>query len=63
MYNIIIKNIENKYDFVELIKIFLRPEEFHAYTEAEYRETEEEHEPAKLIVFNEERSDDKKAYG
>ena len=31
MYNIIIKNVENKYDFAELIKIFLRPEEFNAY--------------------------------
>lgn len=38
MYNIIIKNVENKYDFAELIKIFLRPEEFNAYTEAEYAE-------------------------
>ena len=41
MYNIIIKNVENKYDFAELIKIFLRTEEFNAYTEAEYAEKEE----------------------
>ena len=59
MYNIIIKNVENKYDFAELIKIFLRPEEFHAYTEAEYAEKEEDGEPGELIVFNEEMSEDK----
>ena len=59
MYNIIIKNVENKYDFAELIKIFLRPEEFNAYTEAEYAEKEENCESAELFVFNEERSDDK----
>ena len=59
MYNIIIKNVENKYDFAELIKIFLRPEEFNAYTEAEYAEKEENCESAELIVFNEGRSDDK----
>ena len=59
MYNIIIKNIENKYDFAELIKIFLRPEEFNAYTEAEYVEKAEACEPVELIIFNEERSEDK----
>ena len=59
MYNIIIKNVENKYDFAELIKIFLRPEEFNAYTEAEYAEKEENCESAELFVFNEERAVDK----
>ncbi len=40
MYNIIIKNAQNKYDYGELIKIFLRPEDFRLYTEAEFAETE-----------------------
>ncbi len=40
MYKIILKNVENKYDYGELIKIFLRPEEFRFFTEAEFAETE-----------------------
>ncbi len=40
MYNIIIKNAQNKYDYGELIKIFLRPEDFRLYTEAEFAEAE-----------------------
>ena len=40
MYKIILKNVEKKYDYGELIKIFLRPEDFHFYTEAEFAEKE-----------------------
>ena len=40
MYKIIIKNVENKYDYGELIKIFLRPEDFRLYTEAEFAAAE-----------------------
>ena len=71
MYNIIIKNVENKYDYGELIKIFLRPEDFHFYTEAEFAEKEaagEElaeaqettnAEQIEQIIFNEGLSEDK----
>lgn len=38
MYKILIKNIEKKYDYAELIKIFLRPDEFELYTEEELDE-------------------------
>lgn len=40
MYNILIKNIEKKYDYAELVKIFLRPDEFELYTEEEFAEYE-----------------------
>ena len=36
MYNFVIRNIANKYDYTELIKIFLSPEEFELYTEDEF---------------------------
>ena len=64
MYSIILRNVENKYDFAELIKIFLRPEEFTLYTEAELAEAEKQAEAVentglKQIVFNEKLSTDK----
>ena len=36
LYNFVIRNIANKYDYTELIKIFLSPEEFELYTEDEF---------------------------
>ncbi len=60
LYNIILKNVENKYDYGELIKIFLRPEEFTLYTEAELAEAEAvENTDSERIVFNESLSTDK----
>ena len=59
MYSIILKNVENKYDYSELIKIFLRPEEFHAYTEREYADKEPSEEDTELLLFNEALSEDK----
>ena len=40
MYNIVIKNVENKYEYNELIKVFLRPDQFESFTEAEFAEKE-----------------------
>ena len=31
MYNVVIENIKNKYEYNELIKIFLRPEEYRFF--------------------------------
>lgn len=59
MYNIILKNIENKYDYNELIKIFLRPEEFHTYTEAEFEDRDRTEDDAEIFFFNEALSNDK----
>ena len=55
MYNIVIKNIDNKYEFNELIKVFLTPDQFVSYTEAEYAEAKPEGtaETDTLVVFNE----------
>ena len=35
MYNILIENIKDKYDYNELIKIFLRPDQYRLFTEDE----------------------------
>ena len=60
MYNFVIKNITNKYDFAELVKIFLTPEEFSAYTEDEFAElSPNERNQGKTVFFNEILSDDK----
>lgn len=40
MYKIILQNIENKYDFNELTKIFLQEGEYELYTDCEYNEIE-----------------------
>ncbi len=58
MYNIVIKNIDNIYEYNELIKVFLTPDQFVSYTEADYTEftgTEQlwDTEQAITIVFNE----------
>ena len=60
MYNFVIKNITNKYDFAELVKIFLTPEEFSAYTDDEFAElSPNERNQGKTVFFNEILSDDK----
>lgn len=60
MYNFVIKNISNKYDFTELIKVFLTPDEFRVYTESEFSEIRpEDRDTCDLIFFNEELSSDK----
>lgn len=51
MYNIVIKKITDKYDYSELIKIFLPPQEFALFTEEEYS-THEADESDTLIEFN-----------
>ncbi len=57
MYKILIKSIEKKYDYAELIKIFLKPDEFTLYAETEFDEyVQNEAEP---LVFNEGASNDK----
>ncbi len=54
MYNIRIQNIDNKYDYSELIKIFLPPNRFRAFTETEYQLAEDVmSDEDTLIVFNE----------
>ena len=55
MYNIVIKKIENKYEYNELIKVFLRPDQFVSYTESEYAEQNPygTAESDTLVVFNE----------
>lgn len=54
MYNILIKNIENKYEYDELIKVFLPPDQFCSYTQSEYNQRFENEFPEDpLIVFNE----------
>lgn len=60
LYNFIIKNIINKYDFTELIKVFLSPEDFKTFTEAEYNDlSDDEKRAAENVFFNEDISDDK----
>ena len=60
MYNFVIKKDANKYDFTELIKIFLTPEDFRAYTEDEFDELpSEQKEPGQTVYFNDCSSDDK----
>ena len=49
-----------KYDFNELIKIFLRPDQYEVLTEDD-PENGENHEKAELIEINENRSTDKNA--
>ena len=35
LYKILLKQIEKKYEYVELIKVFLTPDQFEALTESE----------------------------
>lgn len=51
MYNIVIHKISDKYDFSELIKIFIPPKEFSLFTEWEYDGAEFDEEDT-LIEFN-----------
>ena len=60
MYNFVIKKNTNKYDFTELIKIFLTPEDFRSYTEDEFDVLPpEQKESGQTVYFNDCSSDDK----
>ena len=60
MYNFVIRNITNKYDFTELIKIFISPDEFSAYTEEEFENiSQDEKSSGETVYFNNELSEDK----
>ncbi|MBR5229506.1 MAG: coproporphyrinogen dehydrogenase HemZ [Firmicutes bacterium] len=65
MYNFIIKNVSNKYDCEELIKVFIPADDFRAWTEAEWLGmTDEEREQwlgLEQVIFNETLSNDKNA--
>ena len=53
MYNIILRNTENKYEYEELIKIFLNPDAYRLFTETELQTTDAVVPDAKeTIVFN-----------
>ena len=60
MYRIKLNGIKDKYDFNELIKIFLRPDQYEVLTKDD-PENGENHEKAELIEINENRSTDKNA--
>lgn len=57
MYNIIIDNIRDKYDYNELIKIFLQPGEYRLFTQEEYTGAGDEDDTT--IEFNGEGFSDK----
>lgn len=63
MYNFVIKNVSNKYDCEELIKVFIPAESFKAWTGEEWSAmTDEERDAftgAEQVVFNENLSNDK----
>ena len=63
MYNFVIRNVSNKYDCEELIKVFIPADDFRAWTEEEWNAlTDEEKVPfteAEQVIFNEELHDDK----
>ncbi len=63
MYNFVIKNVSNKYDCEELIKVFIPAENFKAWTEEEWAELNDEDKAefadAEQVVFNENLSNDK----
>ncbi|MBQ6900484.1 MAG: coproporphyrinogen dehydrogenase HemZ [Firmicutes bacterium] len=63
MYNFVIRNVSNKYDCEELIKVFIPADDFRAWTEDEWNAlTDEEKVPfteAEQVIFNEEMHDDK----
>ena len=60
MYNFVINKDANKYDFTELIKIFLTPEDFRSYTEDEFDDLPpEQKESGQTVYFNDCSSDDK----
>ncbi|MGN1413639.1 MAG: coproporphyrinogen dehydrogenase HemZ [Anaerovoracaceae bacterium] len=53
MYKILLKEIEKKYEYVELIKVFLTPDQFEAFTDAEFEENKYAASSDTLIVINE----------
>jgi len=63
LYNFVIKNVSNKYDCEELIKVFIPAESFKAWTEEEWAELNDEDKAefadAEQVVFNENLSNDK----
>lgn len=60
MYNFVIRNITNKYDFTELIKIFLSPDDFSAYTQKEFENiSQAEKASGQTVYFNDILSEDK----
>lgn len=60
MYNFVIENVSNKYEYAELIKIFLSPDDFAMYTEAEFAElSEKDRNSIEAIHFNSHHFDDK----
>ena len=68
MYKILIHNIDKKYEYDELIKVFLPPEQFQSFTDASYDDGSiyethclgEDKAPV-LLVFNEADFDDRNA--
>lgn len=59
MYNILFKNIENKYEYNELIKVFLHPDQYQSFTEEEYEASRDTIDNALLWVINEYNHQDK----
>lgn len=63
MYNFVIRNVSNKYDCEELIKVFIPADDFRAWTEDEWTALNDEEKAqfseAEQVVFNEELYDDK----
>ena len=60
MYKFVIKNVSNKYDFIELIKVFVSQDEFRAYTQEEFDALpEHEKKAGDIVCFNNELSADK----
>ena len=63
MYNFVIRNITNKYDFTELIKIFLSPDDFSAYTQEEFENiSQAEKASGQTVYFNDILSEDKNLF-
>ena len=52
LYKILLKNIEKKYEYDELIRVFLRPDQFESFTETEYAEKKPS--AGEFIIINEE---------
>lgn len=59
MYKILLKNIDKKYEYVELIKVFLTPDQFEVFTEREFVGSGSDVSSDTLIAVNEEGSDDR----
>ncbi|MDD2217540.1 MAG: coproporphyrinogen dehydrogenase HemZ [Eubacteriales bacterium] len=59
MYNIILKNISNKYEYEELIKIFIRPDDYQLFTEDEIETDSEIQTDCETLIFNENNLSDK----